>query len=305
MATDGTVHWICDSCNVCGVSPSAVPQCRRCGVEPPHTSIRLDVVQCRYCGRDQHASNIRCLTCSQALGNCASDVVANEPAESRIRRDLSSVQPVCANVAKASSTIHRPNRLGPNVHKWHVPECWQRQHPVNVMCTHSWQPEREPEQQLTSRERALSRLWEAAWPNIIANFYTWITFGRRIRVYAYREDELPDHLVQSSVRVHIHGEHYIDARSTLYPISDVTGINLDVQAVVVSQENTARVLKKAIMMIEDGNLKEFAFVCHGGTHRSVACACLLIVVAYPESLLVTTTRRTAKAAMEAMMTNAD
>ena len=63
--------------------------------------------------------------------------------------------------------------------------------------------------------------------------------------------------------------YYIDARChDLYEMNEVTGLDFEVQGVLITQKNTATVLQEACEMIERG-LDEFSFMCHGGTHRSV------------------------------------
>jgi hypothetical protein len=48
--------------------------------------------------------------------------------------------------------------------------------------------------------------------------------------------------------------------------------------------------------IEENGMREFSFVCHGATHRSVACCLLLAAIAYPQARVHMTTRRTRDAA---------
>ena len=81
-----------------------------------------------------------------------------------------------------------------------------------------------------------------------------------------------------------------------YNLSDVTGLDFRVQAKVVSQVLTVSILRGAIGEIETRDLDSFAFVCHGATHRSVACCVLLAAICYPRAVISMTTERTRSAA---------
>ena len=101
----------------------------------------------------------------------------------------------------------------------------------------------------------------------------------------------------------IHGPAYVnlaergvDGRSYLYELSKVTGVDECVQAVVACQEATANALLAALERIEDLDIFEFCFVCHGATHRSVACCFLLAAIAYPFAEVPLTKNRTRRAA---------
>ena len=54
---------------------------------------------------------------------------------------------------------------------------------------------------------------------------------------------------------------------------------------------TAVALRLALLEIEYLHLREIAFTCRGGTHRSVACACLLALVFYHRARLCFHTNR--------------
>ncbi len=88
------------------------------------------------------------------------------------------------------------------------------------------------------------------------------------------------------------------AHSNLYEMGSVTGVDFRVQAVVASQLVTAEVLLEAFNYIELYDSTEFAFVCHGATHRSVACCFLFAAIAYPEAIVCLSTPRTQRAAEE-------
>ena len=61
---------------------------------------------------------------------------------------------------------------------------------------------------------------------------------------------------------------------------------------------TAEALLEAFNYIELYDSTEFAFVCHGATHRSVACCILLVAMVYPEAIVCLSTPRTQRAAEE-------
>ena len=56
-------------------------------------------------------------------------------------------------------------------------------------------------------------------------------------------------------------------------------------AELVTQSATAVALRLAMLEIDCLDLRQIAFVCRGGTHRSVACACLSALVRYPRARL--------------------
>jgi hypothetical protein len=60
------------------------------------------------------------------------------------------------------------------------------------------------------------------------------------------------------------------------------------------QAETAPALFSAIQLIGDADVSEFAFLCHGATHQSVACSLLLAAIAaayYPRADRYYLTRR--------------
>ena len=84
----------------------------------------------------------------------------------------------------------------------------------------------------------------------------------------------------------------------LYDMRDVTGIDFALQAVLVCQTFTPEILQDACKEIEVKNLSTFTLVCMHATHRSVACAVLLAMLAYPNALIRFSTKRTQQAAVE-------
>ena len=75
-------------------------------------------------------------------------------------------------------------------------------------------------------------------------------------------------------------------------IIDVTGVDFGVQALILSQEATLRILLEVRNAIESGNLEEVCFTCTRGTQRSVACAMLLGILKYHNARIVFCTSRT-------------
>ena len=87
-------------------------------------------------------------------------------------------------------------------------------------------------------------------------------------------------------------------RKPAYQLDQITGLDVGVQETLIRQKTVAECILKAILAIEAHDCREFAFVCRGGTHRSVGCACLLLMLAYPAGRLVLTTPRTQRDARD-------
>ena len=118
--------------------------------------------------------------------------------------------------------------------------------------------------------------------------------GRSLRLYAFAQNQLPRGM--PSIDVHERG---LDARADgLHRRRVVIGLDFKVQAVMLTQCDTACALLDAVKAIEDCELLEFAFQCRSGTHRSVACCVLLAAIVYPEAQIWVTTDRTWRAAAE-------
>ena len=113
-----------------------------------------------------------------------------------------------------------------------------------------------------------------------------------LHIYAYAAERIPQPLASQYINDTNRG---VDAKcDRLYSVGDptVTGVRLEVQAKVCSQHAAIHAIADAVSIIETEDLDEFAFVCDHGTHRSVACACLLIALVYGDAKVVLTTRRT-------------
>ena len=87
----------------------------------------------------------------------------------------------------------------------------------------------------------------------------------------------------------------LDCFSRDYSLRDVTGLDPRVVAHVSNQANAAKAVREAVIMVETDHYADFAFVCHGGTHRSGACVMLCAVLAYPHGEIRMHTSRTARA----------
>jgi len=75
-------------------------------------------------------------------------------------------------------------------------------------------------------------------------------------------------------------------------MKQVTGIDLKVQAVLATQKRAVDAIIMARDMIEQGDLRHFAFVCSHATHRSVGCAMILASFIYHNASIVFSTPRT-------------
>ena len=117
---------------------------------------------------------------------------------------------------------------------------------------------------------------------------------RPLRLYAFAQDSTPPGVAM--INVHDRG---LNARCNhLYRMQEVTGLDFRVQAVLITQQETACVLLDACRLIEVHGLNDFCFVCQGGTHRSVGCCVLLAALIYQNTEVILTTSRTRNAAVE-------
>ena len=120
------------------------------------------------------------------------------------------------------------------------------------------------------------------------------THRRRLCLVPHAQDSIPEYFVNQHVDVALKG---VDGKCRrLYHLGEVTGVDECVQAVVASQTATAECLRVAFEWIEEEDLNSFSFVCHGATHRSVACCFLMAALAYPHARVHLTTNRTRRAA---------
>ena len=122
---------------------------------------------------------------------------------------------------------------------------------------------------------------------------------RCLHLFPHAQDQIPPRFIVNGTDGPAYvnlAERGVVGRSSLYELNKVTGVDQCVQAVVACQEATANALLAALERIEDMDIFEFCFVCHGATHRSVACCFLLAAIAYPFAEVHLTTNRTRQAA---------
>ena len=118
---------------------------------------------------------------------------------------------------------------------------------------------------------------QAFWEQLTCKLSTVCT-RRELLLYAFRQDAVPNGFQNASMPVNVH-RMCLDARArSRYALEDVTGLDFEVQAVLLTQACTARALLAACEAIEAHDRYEFAFVCRGATHRSVACCVLLAAI---------------------------
>ena len=73
----------------------------------------------------------------------------------------------------------------------------------------------------------------------------------------------------------------LDARRCGRALAEVTGFDLDIVRYLLLQHELYAIMREAIILIEGTELAVLGLRCHGGTHRSVAVAYLLLLLAYP------------------------
>ena len=80
-----------------------------------------------------------------------------------------------------------------------------------------------------------------------------------------------------------------------------TGFSVGVLVNLLRCPGTIQVIQDAVILIEGSRpmLDAFAFQCPGGTHRSVGCAVLLVLMVYTDGRVIPHTPRTQKAARDA------
>jgi hypothetical protein len=138
---------------------------------------------------------------------------------------------------------------------------------------------------------------QALWEQLTCKSLSTVRTRRELLLYAFKQDTVPDGFQNASMSVNVDIKG-LDARaSSMYALGDVTGLDFEVQAVLLTQACTAEALLAACAAIEAHDRYEFAFVCRGATHRSVACCVLLAAIIYPDATVVLTTARTRTAAI--------
>ena len=109
----------------------------------------------------------------------------------------------------------------------------------------------------------------------------------------------PVELVPFPAKIHFSGTvldcHTIDARGA-YDMDRVTGVDHKVIRNVCRSDHITSLLRDAVELIETYRLTVLGLRCHGGTHRSVSVAHLLMMLAYPKSVCRPLIRRVEEAA---------
>ena len=119
---------------------------------------------------------------------------------------------------------------------------------------------------------------------------------RELWIYAFAHDAVPADFRSKSRSLDAR-QFGISARADgLYNLWSVTGLDFEVQGVVLSQGFAVFALLHACMSIEETGGREFAFVCRSATHRSVALCVLLAAIVYQNAKICLTTQRTLLAA---------
>ena len=136
----------------------------------------------------------------------------------------------------------------------------------------------------------------ACWERLSCKLST-VCRGRELLLYAFRQDAVPDGFQDASMSVDVDRMGVSAYARSWYALEDVTGLDFEVLAVILTQVRTACALLAACQAIEAHDRYEFAFVCHGATHRSVACCVLLAAIIYSDATVVLTTARTKAAAI--------
>ncbi len=119
-----------------------------------------------------------------------------------------------------------------------------------------------------------------------------------IHVLAEAEASSSPLLNNAAAAIHVHSRGLYAHAPALYNMWEVTGVDFDVQATLVSQSVTPEVLIDACRAIEIQELDTFTFVCTHATHRSCGCAVLLAILVYHHARIIFSTNRTRRAARE-------
>lgn len=139
----------------------------------------------------------------------------------------------------------------------------------------------------------IGRAARDAWAELAGSIHCWPGLSERsVRLYAVAQDRCPADLVH----INVHEKGLNAKRSHLYAMTETTGVDFALQAVLVAQKGTAEVLHQAYEQIEREHLEYFGFVCAHGTHRSVGCCVILAMLIFPKATICMTTARTSHAA---------
>ena len=134
--------------------------------------------------------------------------------------------------------------------------------------------------------------WHRTSQIIQSNLRTAHSFNVLIRILSYDHGDYH----------YVHGQEpldcrYLDARSDRFGLKNVTGVDPIVQAYLATNERTPLLIQEAVFRLQtdqyynQANRVVVDFACNHGTHRSVACAVLLAVLAYPRAKIWPCSRR--------------
>ena len=143
-----------------------------------------------------------------------------------------------------------------------------------------------------------------AW-RLLESKLTFVNQARPLIIHVLAEDSSSPLLSKVGACINVNTRGLNAHASSIYNMWEVTGIDFDVQAVLVSQPKTVEALYDAVRFIELQDLEAFAFVCSHATHRSCGCAILLATLVYKRAHIVFSTNRTRKAARERGMMEED
>ena len=118
---------------------------------------------------------------------------------------------------------------------------------------------------------------------------------RRLRLSAWARDRVPHSLRGRCIDLHARG---VAGSPAWYNVNEVTGLDFVVQASLVVNTAAVDAMREAFHYIEDHDIDDFAFLCLGGTHRSVGCCFLLAALVYPGAEISLTTPRTCANAVQ-------
>ena len=235
------------------------------GGKPNRPSLNRTCKKCKHPAESGH--HHCCMACRSSGGryhghNCTGNTCPGRAPPSAVAVNPQQVPPDLSSAWQMPETIYRP------------PPWWTRKREDNlVQFIQCFVPEGEPD---FPREK-----WE---------MLEW-TLNK---VHRAR----PVILVPLSAHQHFSGRvldcRTIDARGN-YDMGSVTGVDHKVISHVCLSMDTTSVLRDAVDLIEDYNLRCLGIKCTHATHRSVVIIGLLLMLAYPEGGCIPFTRRVQEA----------
>ena len=124
---------------------------------------------------------------------------------------------------------------------------------------------------------------------------------RNLEIHAL--PEVVDFVPYANLGIRVHA---LDARDTdAYNLSTITGIHWRIIATLLKQETAANILIDTVLQVESFNLSSLAYICQGGTHRSVAMSYLLMILVYRQAYFQPHTARVNSAIRVALRPRGD